>query len=37
MSSGQSILVFTNYAFQTGNDGTTLTMYGKFTIEKNPL
>ena len=37
ISSGQSIIVFTSYAFQTGNDGTTLTMNGKFTIEKNPL
>jgi hypothetical protein len=37
ISSGQSILVFTNYNFQTGNDGTTLTLNGKFTIEKNVL
>ena len=37
ISSGQTILVFTQFNFQTGSDGTTLTMNGKFTIERNPL
>ena len=37
ISAGQKILLFTQFNFQTGNDGTTLVMNGKFTIEKNPL
>jgi hypothetical protein len=37
ISSGQKILVFSKFNFQTGNDGSTLVMNGKFTIEKNPL
>ena len=37
ISYGQKIILFTQFNFQTGNDGTTLTMNGKFTIEKNVL